>query len=107
MLRDHDMGIAHRLMCVYSPVIRPVPNYTAGCQKHAGVNNLWVTMQWYPVEMGIIDSIGRIEFTLSSIHLYGFSCKSLDTPYNNLEKNHIPANSPKINAFFAPMSQFN
>jgi len=26
-----------------------------------------------------IDSIGRIECTLSSICLYGFSCKSLDT----------------------------
>jgi len=44
-----------------------------------------------PVESIRIDSIWRIEFTLSSIRLYGFSCKSLDTAYNNLEKNHIPA----------------
>jgi len=39
-----------------------------------------------------IDSIGRIEFTLSSIRLYCFSRKSVDTTYNNLEKNNIPAN---------------
>jgi len=43
------------------------------------------------VELAIIDSIGRIEFTSSSLRLYGFSCKSLDTAYNNLEKNHVPA----------------
>jgi len=49
----------------------------------------------YPTdELGIlIDLIGRIEFTLSSIRLYGFGCKSLDTTYNNLENNHIPANT--------------
>jgi len=55
------------------------------------------------LELGIIDSIGRIEFTLSSIRLYGFSCNSLDTMTKDvktktlkirpcLEKNHIPAN---------------